>query len=68
MKNEIFVIAEIGKNFIQSKEDKPAEEYLNNAKKLIDAAVYAGADAVKFQTHNVEDEQPKYGLTLQLHK
>ena len=31
--------------------------YLDNAKKLIDAAVEAGADAVKFQTHEIEDEQ-----------
>lgn len=54
---EVFIIAEIGKNFIQSKEDKPVSEYLENAKKLVDAAVDAGCDAVKFQTHNVEDEQ-----------
>lgn len=32
-------------------------EYLANAKKLAKAAYDAGADAVKFQTHNVEDEQ-----------
>lgn len=56
-KDEIFVIAEIGKNFIQTEEDKSVEEYLDNAKKLVDAAIYAGADAVKFQTHEVDDEQ-----------
>lgn len=52
-----FIIAEIGKNFIQSEEDQPVEVYLENAKKLVLAAKEAGADAVKFQTHNVEDEQ-----------
>lgn len=56
-KDYIFIIAEIGKNFIQSEDDRPVEEYLQNAKKLVDAAVEAGADAVKFQTHEVEDEQ-----------
>ena len=52
-----FVIAEIGKNFIQTLEERPVEEYLANAKALVKAAFDAGADAVKFQTHNVEDEQ-----------
>ena len=54
---KVFVVAEIGKNFIQSREERTVEEYIDNAKKLIDAAVRAGADAVKFQTHEVEDEQ-----------
>lgn len=53
----VFIIAEIGKNFIQTQEEQPVEVYLENAKKLVDEAVAAGADAVKFQTHNVEDEQ-----------
>ncbi len=52
-----FVVAEIGKNFIQTQEERPVEEYLENAKALARAAKDAGADAVKFQTHNVEDEQ-----------
>jgi sialic acid synthase SpsE len=52
-----FFIAEIGKNFIQTKKEQPIKEYLDNAKKLIKAAKEAGADAVKFQTHNVDDEQ-----------
>lgn len=51
------MIAEAGKNFIQSQEEKSVEEYLVNAKKLVDEAAKAGADAIKFQTHNVEDEQ-----------
>ena len=55
--NYVFVIAEIGKNFIQSEDERSVEEYLQNAKDLVDAAVKAGADAVKFQTHEVEDEQ-----------
>lgn len=53
----VFVTAEIGKNFIQTEEERSVEEYLANAKKLVDAAVEAGVDAVKFQTHEVEDEQ-----------
>ncbi len=53
---EVFIIAEIGKNFIQTEEDRPVEEYLENAKALVDAAIEAGVDAVKFQTHEVEDE------------
>jgi len=53
----IFIIAEAGKNFIQTEEDRPVEEYLKNAMQLVDEAASAGADAIKFQTHNVEDEQ-----------
>ncbi len=54
---EVFFVAEIGKGFIQTKENRSIEEYLANAKRLIDEAVIAGADAVKFQTHEVNDEQ-----------
>ena len=54
---EVFFIAEIGKGFISEKEEKSVEEYLLNAKHLIDKAKEAGASAVKFQTHRVEDEQ-----------
>lgn len=54
---EVFIIAEIGKNFIQTEDEKSQAEYLENAKKLIDEAIKSGADAVKFQTHVVEDEQ-----------
>lgn len=53
----VFIIAEAGKNFIQTEEDRPVEEYLKNAMQLVDEAAQAGADAIKFQTHNVEDEQ-----------
>lgn len=53
----VFIIAEAGKNFIQTEEERPVEEYLANAKRLVDDAVTSGADAIKFQTHNVEDEQ-----------
>src|SRR3989344_5865896 len=59
----VFVIAEIGKNFIQTKEEKSVEEYLENAKRLIDAAIESGADVVKFQTHEVEDEQLNIDIT-----
>jgi len=59
----VFVIAEIGKNFIQTEDERPVEEYLTNAKEIVDAAVEAGADAVKFQTHEVEDEQLNIDVT-----
>ena len=55
--NDVFFIAEIGKNFIQTEDERDVSEYLENAKALVDAAKSAGADAVKFQTHEVEDEQ-----------
>lgn len=55
--NDIFVIAEIGKNFIQTEKEQSVEKYLQNAKDLVDAAISAGADAVKLQIHEVEDEQ-----------
>lgn len=51
-----FIIAEIGKNFIQTEKSKSVEEYLDNAKELVLKAKKAGADAVKFQTHYVHDE------------
>lgn len=57
IKNGVFIIAEAGKNFIQTAEERPVSEYLANAKQLVDEAAAAGADAIKFQTHNVEDEQ-----------
>jgi N,N'-diacetyllegionaminate synthase len=59
----VFFIAEIGKNFMQTKEHRPVEEYLENAKRLVKAAKEAGADAVKFQTHEVEDEQLNVDVT-----
>ncbi len=57
IKKGVFVIAEAGKNFIKTKEERPVAEYLENAKELVDKAAWAGADAIKFQTHHVEDEQ-----------
>ncbi len=59
----VFIIADIGKNFIQTEEERPMSEYIANAKKLIKAAVDAGADAIKFQTHTVEDEQLNIDVT-----
>lgn len=46
-KNKIFIIAEAGINHNGS---------LATAKKLVDAAVQSGADAVKFQTFKAEEE------------
>lgn len=58
-----FVVAEIGKNFITSADERPVAEYLEHAKHLVAAAKAAGADAVKFQTHEVEDEQLNVDVT-----
>ncbi len=54
--DEVFIIAEAGKNFIRTEEDQPVEVYLKNAMQLADEAKAAGVDAIKFQTHIVEDE------------
>jgi sialic acid synthase SpsE len=54
---KVFFIAEIGKNFIQTKEEQSRENYLQNAKELVGQAKESGADAVKFQTHFYRDEQ-----------
>ncbi len=61
--SDVFIVAEIGKNFIQSPDDRPQAEYLENARELIFAAAEAGADAVKFQTHHFEDEQYNMPVT-----
>jgi len=58
-----FIIAEVGKNFIQSEEERPVEEYLQNAIALARAAKEAGAHAVKYQTHTLEDEQANIDVT-----
>lgn len=63
IQNGIFIAVDIGKNFIQSKEEKSVEEYLQNAFVLVDKAAEAGVDAVKFQTHNYEDEQLDLNVT-----
>ncbi len=60
---EVFIIAEAGKNFIQEEKDQSVAVYLKNAKRLVDEAAKAGVDAVKFQTHNVEDEILKVEFT-----
>ncbi|OGZ95163.1 MAG: hypothetical protein A2676_03470 [Candidatus Sungbacteria bacterium RIFCSPHIGHO2_01_FULL_51_22] len=51
------IVAEIGKNFIQSEREEPVSRYLEKAVTLVTAARDAGANAVKFQTHNLADEQ-----------
>lgn len=63
MKKGVFIIAEAGKNFIQTQEEQSVEVYLANAKQLVDEAAKAGADAIKFQTHNYEDEQLNIDVT-----
>lgn len=60
---EVFVIAEIGKGFIQTEEPQSFAVYLQNAKDLIDSAVETGVQAVKFQTHEFEDEQMRFEVT-----
>lgn len=56
LNNPPFVIAEAGKNFIMTVGERSVEDYLRNAKLLVDEAVIAGAHAIKFQTHTIEDE------------
>lgn len=58
----VLIVAEIGKNFIQTKEHQSIDVYLANAKQLIQVAKNVGANAVKFQTHNLEDEQLKVNI------
>lgn len=60
---DVFIVAELGKGFIQSPDEKTPQEYLETAKKMVKAAVEAGVDAVKLQTHNVEDEQLNLKIT-----
>ena len=67
IKKGVFIIAEAGKNFIQTEEEKTVEEYLENAKELVDKAALAGADAIKFQTHVVYDEQLSHIKVLAAH-
>lgn len=52
----IEIIAEIGKNFVISKEEESLDFLLERAKRLVDLAKDVGCDMVKFQVHNVEDE------------
>ncbi len=63
MVNGVFVIAEAGKNFMHTEEERSVAEYLVNAKQLVDEAIAGGADAIKFQTHQVEDEQMNLDVT-----
>lgn len=63
IKKGVFIVAEAGKNFIQTKTERPVAEYLKNAKRLVDEAVSSGADAIKFQAHHVHDEQLKVNVT-----
>lgn len=60
---KVFIAVDIGKNFIQEEEVLPVEVYLSRAKRLVKAAKDAGVDAVKFQTHEVEDEQANIDVT-----
>ena len=52
----VFLIAEIGKNFIDVEVEERESVLLGKAIRLVEAAKEAGADAVKFQTHCVADE------------
>ncbi len=50
------IIAEIGKNFVISKEPEAVEVLLERAKELIMEAKKCGAHAAKFQVHHADDE------------
>ena len=52
----ITIIAEIGKNFVDTEKEQPLPVLIEKAKTLILEAKKAGADVVKFQTHFVDDE------------
>ena len=54
-KNKVFIIAEAGINHNGS---------VQLAKKLIDKAAYAGADAIKFQTFKSDNVISKYAKKL----
>ena len=57
-----FIIAEAGKNFIQSQEERSVEEYLKNAMQLVDeAAAAAGTETTRAQAFN---DQPKSAPAL----
>ena len=53
-KSPCFIIAEVGVNHA-TKINGIYQKSIERAKKLIDAAIEAGADAVKFQTFNPRD-------------
>ena len=55
--NKTYIIAEIGLNYAYGK-DK--DKFLSNAKKLIDVAVIAGCDAVKFQKRDPDVCVPEH--------
>lgn len=59
MSKTIKIIAEIGKNFIDTEEELTPEQYLDKAKILVQQAKESGADIVKFQCHVFQDEQHK---------
>lgn len=52
----IEIIAECGKNFLDTIEEQPISVLLEKAKKLIDEAKKCGCSTVKFQCHDIEDE------------
>lgn len=56
MDKKVEIIAEIGKNFVISKNPEPLDILLVRAKTLIMEAKKAGATTVKFQVHCYEDE------------
>lgn len=55
-KSTIEIIAEIGKNFVTTKDEESIETLLQRAKVLINVAKESDCDTVKFQVHNYEDE------------
>ena len=57
--NKVFIIAEAGVNHNGD---------INIARKLVDAAVDAGADAVKFQTFKAEELVCKYAKKAEYQK
>ena len=51
-------IAEIGKNWWQTAEVPSTKKALERARELVKLAKESGADAVKFQTHSMDEQNP----------
>jgi len=56
------IIAEVGKNFVTTEEERPIPELLKNAKQLIRSAKACGCDLVKFQVHSNDEIHPQANM------
>ena len=63
MRDGVLILGDAGKNFIETQEEQSIEQYLSNAKKIVDTAAETGIHALKWQTHTVDDEQLNIDVT-----